>query len=109
MNNANPHTTSSTTANTTSDLHELARRRAGAKLGWMIHALIYLAVNGGLALLSLLAIDGARDGAAATALGWGFGLLIHGLVVLAAGPGSRLRESMVQAEVKRLQSQRDPW
>ncbi len=91
------------------DLYALARRRAGAKLGWMVHALVYLAVNGGLALLSFLATTGARHGAAATALGWGFGLLIHGLVVYAAGPGSRLRELMVQAEVKRLQSQRDPW
>lgn len=91
------------------DLHRLARRRAGSKLGWMIHALIYLAVNGGLALLAFLSIPGARFGAAETALGWGFGLLIHGLVVYAAGPGSRLRESLVQAEIKRMQSQRDPW
>ena len=91
------------------DLHRLARRRAGSKLGWMIHALIYLAVNGGLALLAFLSIHGARFGAAETARGWGFGLLIHGLVVYAAGPGSRLRESLVQAEIKRMQSQRDPW
>ena len=94
---------------TSTDLHQLARRRAGAKLGWMIHALIYLAVNGGLALLAFLSTTGARHTTAATALGWGLGLLVHGLVVYAAGPGSRLRESLVQAEVKRLQSQRDPW
>ena len=91
------------------DIYTQARRRAGAKMGWIIHALVYLAVNGGLALLSFLSIHSARHGAAATALGWGFGLLVHGLVVFAAGPGSRLRESLVQAEVKRLQSQRDPW
>ena len=91
------------------DIYTQARRRAGAKMGWIIHALVYLAVNGGLALLSFLSIHGARHGAAATALGWGLGLLVHGLVVYAAGPGSRLREVMVQAEVKRLQSQRDPW
>lgn len=91
------------------DIYTQASRRAGAKMGWIIHALVYLAVNGGLALLSFLSIHGVRHGAAATALGWGFGLLVHGLVVYAAGPGSRLRESLVQAEVKRLQSQRDPW
>ena len=105
MNNA----TLNTAPHTAPDLHKLARRRAGAKLGWMIHALVYLAVNGGLALLAFMSASGTRHGAAATALGWGFGLLIHGLVVYAAGPGSRLRESLVQAEVKRLQSQRDPW
>ena len=91
------------------DIYTQARRRAGAKLGWIIHALVYLVVNGSLALLSFLSVDGMRHGAAATALGWGLGLLAHGLVVYAAGPGSRLRELMVQAEVKRLQSQRDPW
>ena len=91
------------------DIYTQARRRAGAKMGWIIHALVYLTVNGGLALLSFLSIHGARHGAAATALGWGFGLLVHGLVVYAAGPGSRLRELLVQAEVKRLRSQRDPW
>jgi apolipoprotein N-acyltransferase len=91
------------------DIYTQASRRAGAKMGWIVHALVYLAVNGGLALLSFLSLHGARHGAAATALGWGFALLVHGLVVYAAGPGSRLRESLVQAEVKRLQSQRDPW
>ena len=91
------------------DIYARARRRARAKMGWIIHALVYLAVNGGLALLAFLSIHGARHGAAATALGWGLGLLIHGLVVVAPGPLSRVREALVQAEVKRLQSQRDPW
>lgn len=103
------NTATTDTASRPPDIYRQARRRAGAKMGWIIHALVYLAVNGGLALLSFLSIHGARHGAAATALGWGFALLVHGLVVYAAGPGSRLRESLVQAEVKRLQSQRDPW
>lgn len=100
------------TPGTTPDLPNIytqARPRARARTGWIIHALVYLAVNGGLAPLAFLSIHGARHGAAATALGWGFGLLIHGLVVVAAGPSSRLREALVQAEVKRLKSQRDPW
>ena len=90
-------------------IYAQARRRTRAKMGWIIHALVYLAVNGGLALLAFLSTDGARHGAAATALGWGFGLLIHGLLVVSAGPLSRVRQALVQAEVKRLQSQRDPW
>ncbi|MES2944911.1 MAG: 2TM domain-containing protein [Pseudomonadota bacterium] len=93
----------------TTELHRLARRRAGAKLGWLMHALIYILFNGGMVLLSALALYNTRHGALATALAWGLGLLIHGLVVFGAGPGSRLREWLVQAEVKNLQGQRDPW
>lgn len=97
------HTSSST------ELHRLARRRAGAKLGWLMHALIYVLFNGGMALLSALALYDTRPGALPTALAWGLGLLIHGLVVFGAGPGSRLRKWLVQAEIKNLQGQRDPW
>ena len=34
-------------------LEALARKRAGAKLGWFLHALVYAAVITGLTLLSL--------------------------------------------------------
>ena len=34
-------------------LERMARRRAGAKMGWMIHASVYVLVNLGLAALSL--------------------------------------------------------
>ncbi len=35
-----------------SQLERLARKRAGAKMGWYVHALVYVCVNAGLALIS---------------------------------------------------------
>jgi hypothetical protein len=87
-----------------SDLERIARRRAGAKLGWYIHAAIYIAVNTVLAALSAL---GERHWAVFPALGWGLGLAAHALLVFLRTGG--LHERMVQAELRRLELQRDPW
>jgi hypothetical protein len=87
------------------DLEKLARRRAGAKLGWYIHACVYIAVN---LLLAVLSAASGRHWAVFPALGWGLGLAIHGAVVfLVAGGG--LQERLVARERERLQLQRDPW
>ena len=88
------------------DLERLARRRAGAKLGWYIHAAVYLAVN---LMLAFLASMGDRNWAIYPALGWGLGLAIHGAVVFLVTGGAGLHERLVQQERKRLQLQRDPW
>ena len=70
------------------EIEQLAHKRAAAKMGWIIHALVYVAVNTGLALV---AAASGRHWAVFPALGWGLGLLIHGLVVWAAVPGSALQ------------------
>jgi hypothetical protein len=87
---------------TPEDIERLARRRAGKKMGWYIHAFVYITVNIGLALLSSFS---GRHWAIFPALGWGLGLLIHGLVVFVAPPGSQFRENLVQRERDRLQEQ----
>jgi hypothetical protein len=87
---------------TPEDIERLAHRRAARKMGWYIHALVYIAVNIGLALLSSFS---GRHWAVFPALGWGLGLLIHGLVVFVAPPGSQFREGLVQRERQRLQEQ----
>jgi len=56
-------------------------RLHGAQRGWLIHATVYAAVNLGLVAL---AWSHARSPMLAPALGWGIGLAIHGLAVLAA-------------------------
>jgi hypothetical protein len=86
-------------------LESTARRRAGLKLGWYIHAGVYVAVNLLLASLSLLQ---GRHWAVFPALGWGLGLAIHGIVVFFVA-GSGLRERMVERERRRLMAQKDPW
>jgi hypothetical protein len=84
------------------DLERLAHKRAGAKLGWYIHAAVYLAVNAGLFLMSSH-VFGHRDWSVFPALGWGLGLLLHGASVWFFGAGSELRERLVQKERERLQ------
>jgi hypothetical protein len=91
---------------TDSDLERLARRRAGAKLGWYIHATAYVAIN--LVLVALAASSG-RNWAIYPALGWGLGLAIHGLVVFLTTGGGGLHERLVRQERQRLLTQRDAW
>ena len=83
----------------TSDEERLARKRAGAKMGWVIHATVFVLVNAGLALLSGLH---GKSWAIFPALGWGIGLLAHGLAVYFSAPGAQLREALVQQERDRI-------
>ena len=95
-----------TTAAWTTDpeIERTARRRAAARLGWIVHASIFLLVNG--FLLVLASVTG-RHGIGVGALGWAFGLAMHGLAVHLHGSG--LLDRMARAERARLLSQRDPW
>ena len=86
-------------------LERLARRRAGMRMGWAIHATVFVAVNLLLATLSLLS---GRYWAVFPFVGWGLGLAIHGAVVLLAMPGGSLMERLLQQERRRL-SQSDSW
>jgi len=88
------------------DLERLARKRAGAKLSWYIHAGIYIAVN---LMLTLIAASTGRNWAVFPAAGWAIGLAIHGVVVFFVTGGGGLHERLVQQERNRLQLQRDPW
>ncbi|WP_460482357.1 2TM domain-containing protein [Comamonas humi] len=83
------------------DIDRLARKRAGAKLGWYVHALVYVLVN-----LALFALSrhgwGERPWSVWPLLGWGLGLALHGVSVFVLGTGSGLRERMVQREREKL-------
>jgi hypothetical protein len=85
----------------THNLERRARRRAGAKLGWYIHATVYIAVN---LLLLILSAQSPRPWAVYPALGWGVGLVVHGLVVFVLTSG--VHERLVQRERRWLQEQR---
>ena len=88
------------------EIDRIARKRAGAKLGWYAHATVYLLVNAVLFVVSVQGL-GHRQWSMAPALGWGLGLVIHGAAVFLLGAGSSLRENMVQKERERLQRQQD--
>lgn len=87
-------------------LERQARKRAGAKLGWYIHACVYLCVN---LLLVMLSAASGRGWAVFPLLGWGIGLAIHGAVVFLVTGGGGLHERLLQRERERLSLQRDPW
>ena len=88
------------------DIERLARRRAGAKLGWFIHAAVFVGVN---ALLITLSLASGKPWAIFPLVGWGLGLAIHGAAVWLGSPGSALHERLLQNERRALAAQRDPW
>ena len=92
-----------TLSNTTADATErLARRRAGAKLGWLVHAIVYVLVN---TLLVTLSLSSGRGWAVFPLLGWGLGLAVHGAVVFITTGGAGIYDRMVQTERKRVARQ----
>ncbi len=78
-------------------LERLARKRAGAKLGWYVHAMVYVLVNLVLWAMSMHGF-GSRPWSVFPLLGWGLGLALHGISVFMLGTGSDLRERLVQKE-----------
>ncbi|HOB65883.1 2TM domain-containing protein [Ottowia sp.] len=84
---------------TASQLESLARKRAAAKMGWFMHATVYVLVNLGLAALAL---SNGHTWHAYPLLGWGLGLAIHGAAVWVAGPGATLHERLIERERARL-------
>ncbi len=83
-------------------LERLARKRAGAKLGWYTHAGVYLLVN---LFLAFLSSRSSHAWAIYPALGWGLGLLIHGVAVWLAMPGGALYGQLLDRERAALQRQ----
>jgi uncharacterized membrane protein len=99
-------TRTTTTMPLSDAMEKLARKRAGMRMGWLIHATVFIAVNLLLATLSYLS---GRYWAVFPFLGWGLGLAIHGMVVLLALPGSGLYQRMLARERERLQNPRRTW
>jgi uncharacterized integral membrane protein len=91
-----PYSLSEPTADAT---ERLARRRAGAKLGWLIHAIVYVLVN---TLLVALSLASGRGWAVFPLLGWGLGLAVHGAVVFLTTGGAGIYDRLVQAERQRM-------
>lgn len=86
-------------------LERQARRRAGLKMGWLIHAGVYAAVN---LMLAAIATLNDRGWALYPVLGWGLGLAIHGIVVFLVA-GGRFYERLLHNERRQLLLEKDPW
>jgi 2TM domain len=94
------------TPRTPEAIERLARKRAGARMGWYVHAAVYVVVNTALVLLSLAT---GKHWAIFPALGWGLGLALHGGAVWLAMGGGGLQQRLIDQERARLTAQRDPW
>jgi len=77
-----------------------ARRQVERKLGFYIHLSVYLAVNSGLIMLNVL-LASAKPWAVFPLLGWGIGLLFHGLAVFLHASGSAWKQRMIDNELKK--------
>ncbi len=86
------------------ELLRRARRRVGAKMGFAIHALVFVLVNLGLAAINLW--KGGYPWHLWPLGWWGLGLSIHGLATLFALRGEGLRDRLVAREVERLRQPR---
>ena len=87
-------------------MEQLARKRAGMKLGFYIHALVFTVVM--LVVVAINVLTSAIPWSLAPLLGWGFGFALHGIAVYFRTSDAGLKERLVQAEVKKLKAQAAP-
>lgn len=101
---AEPETEVNTTTLTDEEIERRAKRRVDMKMGFYVHALVFVLVNFALYALSQLG-HGVRWHVFPL-WGWGLGLAIHGVVTFVSLRGEGLRERMMAEEVERLKSMR---
>ena len=81
-------------------LEARARRRVNRKIGFYLHALVFVLVN--LGLYAINSVTGGAHWARFPLWGWGLGLAIHGLVTLVALQGDGVHKVMMEREIERL-------
>ena len=81
------------------DLRRRAERRADAKLSFRGNLLAYVLVNAGLVAINLITSPG-YFWAIWPILGWGLGLIAHGVTVYY--DGGDMRERAIEAEINRV-------
>jgi hypothetical protein len=84
------------------EIDRLAHKRASAKMGWYIHACVFVVVNGFFFLSSYFGYR-VRTFNVFPTLGWGMGLALHFVSVFLMGKGSGFREQLVRRERERIE------
>jgi hypothetical protein len=82
------------------DEYRRARKRAEDKVGFYIHFLVYLIVNGVLITINLRT-NPEYYWFVWPLFGWGIGVLFHGLSVFFFSEGTAFREHMIEREMER--------
>lgn len=80
--------------------YERIERKIEEKLGFYIHLAAYILVNGLLIAINLMASPGTYW-FVWPLIGWGVGVILHGLSIFVFGSGSALRQRMIDAEIKK--------
>jgi 2TM domain len=81
-------------------LESRAERRVRRKMGFYIHAFVFVAVN--LGLYAINAVGGEPRWSHVPVWGWGLGLAIHGLVTFIGLQGEGVRRGMLAREIEHL-------
>lgn len=82
--------------------YELAKERVEKKMGFMIHAGVYVAVNAGLIALNLTRSPDNYWFIWPLA-GWGIGVAFHAFKVFGPGASTNWKEKMIEKEQTRLE------
>lgn len=94
------------TSSKTSRNYQQAKKRAEAKLGFYIHAAIFLIVNVILIIVDLVTSPD-KHWFYWPLLGWGVGLLGHGALVFLKPGQSSLKEAMIKSELEELEKEKN--
>jgi len=87
----------------TNHAYRAAKRHVERKIGFAIHLSVFVLVNAGLILVNFLFAPN-RVWAVWPLLGWGIGLLFHGLATYLHGPGASWKARMIEQELKKYHS-----
>ena len=87
-------------------MRQAARRRAGIKLAFLIHLTAYVTVNILLVTINLVTSPGYLW-SLWPLLGWGIGIVFHGLATYAFGERSPIMKRMIEKEIQSL-AETDP-
>jgi hypothetical protein len=82
------------------EAYQRAKQRVEAKFGFYIHLAVYLVVNGLLLTINLLTAPG-EYWFLWPLLGWGIGLLFHGLGVFVFVDGIGIKVHMIEKEMRK--------
>jgi hypothetical protein len=86
------------------ELETVAKKRVQDRMGFVVHAVMYAAMNAGLIVIWSLT-GSSYPWFMWPALGWGIAVLAHA-VTLAIGPGSERERRSIDREVRRMREAR---
>ena len=82
------------------EAYKRAKKRVEAKIGFYIHFMVYVGVNILLILINFLTSP-QYLWFKWPLMGWGIGLLFHGLGVFVFSKGESIKERMIEKEMKK--------